>query len=396
MSELTLSRNLPDGMAGTFTKQEASPCCFSQVEAYILWSIRDAPGQQTLKAFQAQPHGTLPLASLKGGSHRAAVPSAAPLAQQAAPSPPSSPVQRLDFSQSSLQDQAESQQDVISDSQSSLISHPNQASGRACTASKHNAAQATNAAQARRRDEPGREALPARICPGSLDVTRAAQNTDTSKHLVSQMPAAQAALDHDGDGLVQPAAKRQRLDAPTASLPDTSPRCHDQHRTWSGLAANLSTGLAESTSCASGQPAVPHQIPVNASHAAASRSSGQDILPCNWQHQGPVNDLAGGLSKPAHVTDDQSAPADHGAVLEWQNAEPAPHEDASAPSSTSFDDHHQNHQMPHGSKTASASGQGPHKDQAEQPGADDAGMARARHLAAAARASCDVLRGPVR
>lgn len=35
-------------------------------------------------------------------------------------------------------------------------------------------------------------------------------------------------------------------------------------------------------------------------------------------------------------------------------------------------------------------------EQAEGPGADDAGMARARRLAAAARAACDVLRGPVR
>ncbi len=360
-----------------------------QVEAYILWSLRDAPGQQTLKAFQGRPHGTLPLASVKNGSYTADLQSAAPLAQQAAASPPSSPVQRLDFSQSSLQDQPESQQDVISDSQSSLISHPNQASGRTCTAAKHDAAQATS------RDGPGLEAVPARVCPGS-DFTGAHRSTHTSKHLVSKMPAAQAALDCGGNEVAQPAAKRQRLDASAASLPDTSPRCHDQRRTWSGLAANPSTGLSESIAWASGQPGVHQVIPVNGSYAAASSSPGQGIPTSNWQREGPMNGLVGHHSTPAQVTDDQPAPAEHGAVREWQNVEPARHEDASVPASTLFDDHHQNHQMPHGSKAASASGQGPQKDQAEQAGADDAGMARARRLAAAARASCDVLRGPVR
>ena len=338
-----------------------------QIEAYVLWTLRDAPGQATLKAFQPQPRSVLPFASVKDGSQKA--PAAAAKSKQAAASEPSSPVQQLDFSQVSLQGEVESQQDAISDSQSS---HRGQSQQQQpfCGQAVHGHVHAPERAQIRNNSPPHgghQQSKPCRHLDGQAVTEQISQRNPIAS-----------------DGPVQPPAKRQRLDTSADPVHDMTRRPAELHPDWTDPAVNADTDNALHVYHALGNSAQQQQQhpAARADHASAEEATEptSNAVAAD-QRQGML------IHDPF---DDQQLQC-----LEEEASEEACHKAPAADmgrdgSATAAADHEM-HELPQVAARASAPGQQPGSNSA-----DDAGMARARRLAAAARASCDVLRGPVR
>lgn len=335
----------------------------------MLWQLRDAPGQPTLKAFQASARGTLPFVSVKDGSQKAELAAAAAAASSAKQdSQPSQVAQRLSFSQSSSHDEDLSQQDVSQ---------------------------------------------------GALPVP----SSNRRQH------------DHASDWTsvqqLSP-AKRQRLDKPSGD-PPSSVHLHAPGFK-PGVSGNQS-GFDEGG------------LPKDSAHADRS------ISVCQHSASPPARALGSGHDRPSvnEETGDSNRPLEHVQQAHtWQTqpegcpapkgmpsptlpllpiAELGPSEYSTAAQPATAQQYGMPDQDMPDSETAweAAAGHGAHqhvdslegKDPSHRmepdvseamgrdgstrdtegpgnEGADDAGMARARRLAAAARAACDVLRGPVR
>ena len=436
-----------------------------QTESYLLWSLRDAPGQQTLKAFQ--PHGPLPSASVKASVRGAAFPapiaaaaaSAATTCEPAAPTP-STVVQRLDFSQPSSQDKLHIQQDGAE--------HASVGQDRPEQQRQHSYVQANPAV----RSEFGTAGLfPRSASQNDLQLAaslshgeyhhplhelqqRRSQHRDLSvqQHEASvQLPAnASACCGSSPHQVAQlggcsvnewPPGKKQRLDnaasAATAaahSHPEQSAGNKEtrpdvlQHGRQHGIGCAGTCTPAHSHDAAERrhQEETDSQQPgCHEDNAEAEQCIGFDYDSCLDEQPGDER-LPEDLQQ-ANVGDDQ----------------PNEHHAASAQALDDLQHHQSNHQpafaaqcaddvalrrgtvylsgvsgdppqqaaachggqaalknrMPASEASSAAICQAQPPENGEQPGAaavDDAGMARARRLAAAARASCDVLRGPVR
>ncbi|KAK9825519.1 hypothetical protein WJX74_003581 [Apatococcus lobatus] len=429
-------------------------------EAYLLWSLRDAPGQQMLKSFQ--PPAAVPSADVRNNSREATATAATDAAEPRLvpalePSPPSSVVQRLEFSQPSSQDDLHGQQ---SDHGHVLPSQTWQQQQQQDIHQKAGPANRLGNASVRHHDVPASQedqqyadSLP---CYSKQHLLHEPQQR-TGLHRAASVSQQMMSVHQPADirGNQQPvSSSRNQAELPRDCAPSNHSPAQKQR-----LVDGANMAIATETS----HPWHADAISSASIHGRRHRRQDEACL-SDAQDDIHILDEAEHLhqeSKPLqqpHATENhmltEQGLDDDSCIEEQMDGVSLVVQQANA-SNDGLDDHHaaiaraasdpEHHPINHCPASAfveqsahdGAASRGPPdsnrlppqqaaawqgadvrdssnlvglqnpaaascakaaKDR-EQPGvagADDAGMARARRLAAAARASCDVLRGPVR
>ena len=435
-----------------------------QTEEYLLWSLRDVPGQQTLKAFQ--PHGPLPAASVKASVRRAEFPApvaaaaaaaaAASAATACAPAAPkvSRVVQRIDFSQPGSQDELHIQQ-AGAEHVSAGQDKPEQHQQHSYMQAKPAVTSDYGTAGLSQRSVNGNDLQLAASLPhcenhrplheaqhGSQHRDSSVQHNEVSVQAPANAPACRSSSPHSvvrlGGCSVDdaPPSKKQCLDNAASAASAAGDRHPEQSAADKETSPETSHDVLQhggQQECYAGThtPAHSHDEAENLhteeiasqqpgsqeDNAQAEQGIGFDYDSCLDEQPGDVwltEDL-----QQADIGDDQqndhlqhhptdhkpasafSAQSAHDVALRRENmrlsglpGDPPQQAAVCQGGQAALKD-----RVPASDNTPAAICQAQATESGEQPGAaagDDDGMARARRLAAAARASCDVLRGPVR